>query len=310
LLVNSRALLVLGIGVFAVAWSAPLIRLAMDAGAPALAIAALRLAFAAPVMVSVAAVSGTGDLRGLSRREWALLLLSGVALALHFALWVASLERTSVATSVVLVTTQPIFVGLGAWIFLREPPTKPVILGTVIAGVGALLLVSDDWGDLGTQYGNLLALLGAMAVSVYVVVGRQARQHLSFASYTATVYSITALLLVTAAVVTRTEVLGLPIEAYLFIAAMAAISHLIGHNAINWALATVPAAVVAVAILGEPAITTVIAVFLIDEVPTLLELVGGAVVLTGVYVALRGARRASRPEASTATAEGVATRQE
>ncbi|MQC18111.1 MAG: EamA family transporter [Chloroflexi bacterium] len=146
---------------------------------------------------------------------------------------------------------------------------------------------------MGSQVGNLFALLGAMAVSVYVVVGRHVRQELSFPTYTATVYSITALLLLAVTVASRTPLFGLAPAAYLFIAIMAAVSQLIGHNAINWALATVPAAVVAVAILGEPAITVVIAAFLIDEVPTLLELIGGAVVLAGVYVALRGARQSA-----------------
>jgi len=290
----ARPLLVLVLGVVGVAWAAPLIRLALDQGAPALAIAAIRLSIAAPVMVGVAAASGTGDLRTLDRRQALVLVGSGLALAAHFALWVAALERTSIATGVVLVTAQPIFVSIGAWLFLREPPTRPVVLGTAIAIGGALLLVSDDWGDTGTQWGNLLALLGAAAISVYVVIGRHARQRLSFTSYTSTVYTVAALALVASALATDTPMLGLPVEAYLFVAAMAVVSHLIGHNAINYALATVPAGIVAVAILGEPAVTIVIAGLLIDEVPTLLELLGGAIVLAGVYVALRGARTTSR----------------
>lgn len=296
----TRSLLVLLLGVVGVSWAAPLIRLALDEGAPALAIAAIRLSLAAPVMMGFAAASGTGDLRGSDRRQASLLVLSGLALAAHFALWVAALERTSIASGVVLVTVQPIFVSLGAWLFIHERPTRPVILGTVIAVVGAVILVSDDWGDAGTQWGNLLALLGAAAISVYVVIGRHARQHLSFTSYTATVYGIAALGLLLGALFTRTPVLGLSADAYLFIAAMAVVSHLIGHNAINFALATVPAGVVAVAILGEPAIAVSIAGLLVGEVPTLLELLGGAVVLAGVYVALRGARKTSRPPATPA----------
>ncbi len=291
----ARPLLVLVIGVVGVAWAAPLIRLALDEGAPALAIAAIRLSIAAPVMMGVAVASGTGDLRSLDRRQAALLVASGLALAAHFALWVAALERTSIAAGAVLVTAQPIFVSLGAWMFLREPPTRPVVLGTAIAIGGAIVLVSDDWGDAGTQWGNILALFGAAAISVYVVIGRHARQQLSFTSYTSAVYAVAALALVAGALATDTKMLGLPLEAYLFVAAMAVVSHLIGHNAINFALATVPAGIVAVAILGEPAITIVIAGLLIDEVPTLLELLGGAIVLAGVYVALRGARKTSRP---------------
>ena len=295
---SGRSLLVLLIGVVGVSWAAPLIRLALDEGAPALAIATLRLAFAAPVMGSLAAASGTRDLRTLDRRQAGLLALSGLALALHFVVWVASLERTSIATSVVLVTAQPIFVSAGAWLFLHERPTRPVVLGTLIALAGAGILVSDDWGDLGTQWGNLLALLGALAISVYVVIGRQARQQLSFTSYTAVVYGLAAAMLLVGAGATGTPLLGLPTEAYELILAMAVVSQLIGHNAINYALAAVPAAVVAVAILGEPAITIAISAPLVDEVPTLLELVGGAVVLAGVYVALHGSRKAARPAAT------------
>ena len=290
---TTRHLVVLGVGVLGVSWAAPFIRLASEAGAAALAIAALRLAFAAPPMAAAAAWSGGRDLRGLSGRHWALLALSAVALAFHFGLWVASLERTSVATSVVLVTTQPVFVALGAWAFLGERPSRAVAAGVLVAFGGALLMVSDDWGDLGTMGGNLLALLGAAAVSVYVIVGRDARQRLSLASYGGVVYSLTALMLLAAAAVSGTPLGGLPGKAYLWIAAMALVSQLVGHNAINWSLAALPAAVVSVAILGEPVMTAVIAGFVLDEVPTLLELCGGAVVLAGVYVALRGERRAA-----------------
>ncbi|MEX2032432.1 MAG: DMT family transporter [Dehalococcoidia bacterium] len=289
---TGRQALILLAGVVAVSWAASFIRLASEAGAAALAIAALRLTFASPPMVAAAAWTGIDDLRRLARRDWALLLLSAVSLAFHFGLWVASLERTSVATSVVLVTTQPVFVGLGAWLALRESPSRAVVLGTVIAGLGAVLLVSDDWTDMGAMGGNVMALLGAVAVSIYVIVGRTMRQRVSLSSYTGVVYSGTAMLLLGTALLTGTALRGYSAEAYLWIAVMAVVSQLIGHNAINWSLAALPAAVVAVAILGEPVIASAIAAFVLDEVPTLLEIAGGAVVLAGVYVALRGERRA------------------
>lgn len=289
---TARQALVLFAGVIAVSWAASFIRLASEAGAAALAIAALRLSFASPPMVAAAAWNGVDDLRRLVRRDWALMLLSAVSLAFHFGLWVASLERTSVATSVVLVTTQPVFVGLGAWLALHERPSRAVVMGTVIAGLGAVLLVSDDWSDMGAMGGNVMALLGAAAVSVYVIVGRTMRQRVSLTSYTGVVYSGTALLLLAAAVGTGTALGGYSLEAYAWILVMAVVSQLIGHNAINWSLAALPAAVVAVAILGEPVIASAIAAFVLDEVPTLLEIAGGAVVLAGLYVALRGERRA------------------
>jgi drug/metabolite transporter (DMT)-like permease len=288
--------LILALGIVGIAWSAPLIRLADPA--PVLAIASLRLAFASPAMIGYAAVRGVGDLRDTTRHDRAMLLLAGLALAVHFALWIAALQRTSVVTGVVLVTMQPIFVGLGAWVFLREPPTRAVILGSGVALIGAALLAGDDLGDRGSLEGDALALLGGLMASAYLVIGRRARRRISTASYGASVYTVTALALLAGAAVTRTPLLGLEAHSYLAILAVAVVSQLIGHNAMNWALGFLPAAMVAVAILGEPVGATVIAAIVLDEVPTLLELAGAAVVLIGVYVALRHAEPVIAPEAA------------
>lgn len=287
--------LILGLGIVGIAWSAPLIRLADPA--PVLAIAALRIAFASPAMVGYVSLrGGVGDLRETTRRDRIALVLAAVALAVHFVLWVAALQRTSVVTGVVLVTMQPIFVGLGAWIFLREPPSRAVVLGSAVALIGAALLAGDDLGDRGSLEGDVLALLGGLMASAYLVIGRRARRSLSTASYGASVYTMTALLLLVAAAVTRTELVGLEPHSYLAILAVAVVSQLIGHNAMNWALGFLPAAMVAVAILGEPVGATLIAAIVLDEVPTLLELAGAAVVLIGVYVALRHAEPVLAPE--------------
>ena len=290
---SGRHVAVLLIGVFAVSWAAPLIRAASDEGASVLLIAAMRLSLAAPPMMALAAWRGLDDLRALSRREWALLVFAGSALALHFALWVAAVQRTSVLSGVMLVTMQPIFVALGAWLVLRERPTREVLLGVSIAAAGALLLISDDLGDAGSLLGNALALAGGVASSAYFVAGRGARGHLSTASYSAVVYGVTAVVLVVLATSAGTPVRGLPTEAYLFIGAMALVPQLIGHSAFNWALGSLPAAVVAVAILGEPVAAAAIAAVWLDEMPTPLEVAGGVVILVGVTVALRPGREAS-----------------
>jgi len=287
--------LILGLGIVGIAWSAPLIRLADPA--PVLAIAALRLAIASPAMIGYASLNGVGDLREATRRDRVALVLAAAALAVHFVLWVAALQRTSVVTGVVLVTMQPIFVGLGAWIFLREPPTRAVVLGSAVALIGAALLAGDDIGDRGSLEGDVLALLGGLMASAYLVIGRRARRRLSTASYGASVYTMTALMLLTAVVVTRTSLIGLEAHSYFAIAAVAVVSQLVGHNAMNWALGFLPAAMVAIAILGEPVGATVIAAIVLDEVPTLLETAGAAVVLIGVYLALRHAEPVIAPEA-------------
>ncbi len=286
---TSRHVLVLVVGVVAISWAAPLIRLAEDV--PAIVIAAMRLGLAAVPMVMIAGWSGRQEATTLRRSELLILVLSGVALAAHFGFWVASLQLTSVLSSVALVTMQPIFVALGAWLFLREPPTRGVLVGIGLGIVGALVLFADDLGDTGSLTGNAYALIGAIAASVYLVAGRGARRRLSTPVYTASVYSVTAVVLFAAVAITRTPVTGYSMDAYIFLVLLALVPQLIGHNALNWALGAVPAAIVAVAVLGEPVGAAILAFILLDEAPTLLEIVGGTLLLSGVYIALRSASR-------------------
>ncbi len=275
----------LAVGVVAVSWAAPLIRLAEDA--PVLVIASLRLAISSPPMIAVALATSRGDLRRLSRRELLLLALAGVALAAHFGFWVASLQRTSVLASVALVTMQPVFVGIGAWVAFAERPSRRVVLGGSIAIAGALVLAGLDLGDRRSLVGDLLAILGATMSGAYFVIGRGARASVSTATYGAVVYSVGALVLLALVVATGTSLGGYPRETYVYIALLGVVSQLIGHNAFNWALASVPAVLVAVVILGEPVGATLISTVVLNEVPGILEWLGAATVLVGVYVALR-----------------------
>ncbi len=283
-----RHLLVLVAGVCAISWAAPLIRLAGPA--PALAIAALRMALSAPPMVALAVARREPRQRSLGCRDVALLVLASGALAAHFAFWVVSVQRTSILASVVLVTMQPLFVSIGAWLFLRERPTRAVVVGIVLSIVGATLLVGQSAVDAGTLSGNLFALIGGVMASVYLVTGRGVRRRLSTTTYGAIVYSITAVMLVGLALATGTRLLGHPSSSYAVILLLALVPQLIGHNAMNWALGSFSAGVVAAAILGEPVGAALIGAAILGEVPAPLEVLGGAVVLSGVYVALRGAR--------------------
>jgi drug/metabolite transporter (DMT)-like permease len=273
-------------GVVAVSWAAPLIRLAEDV--PAIVIAATRLSLAALPMLLIAGWTERERTQRLRRRDLLVLALSGVALAVHFGFWVASLQRTSVLSSVALVTMQPIFVALGAWLFLRERPSRRVLIGIGFGAIGALLIFADDLGDAVSLEGNLFALVGALATGTYLVAGRGARQRMSMPAYTAAVYSVTATLLLAAVVVSGESFRGHGSEAWVYLVLLAVVPQLIGHNALNWALGSVPAAIVAVAILGEPAGAAVLAFILLDETPTLLEVGGATLLLAGVYLALRG----------------------
>lgn len=189
-------------------------------------------------------------------------------------------------TSVVLVTTHPLFVALGGWWLLDERPARSIFLAVAVVFAGALLLAGPDLRDGGTLLGALFALLGALFAAAYFVAGRWLRAELSNLSYVAGVNTIAAVALLASG----HTVGGQPRDAYLYILLLALVPQLIGHGAFNWALGSLPAAIVAVPILGEAVGATLISATLLDEVPTLRQWLAGAIVLSGVYVVLRSAR--------------------
>ena len=283
--VASHEWIVLLVGVVALSWAAPLIRLA---DAPPLVVASLRMTFAALPLLALSGLRRREELSLLRRRDVGLLLLAGLALAAHFGFWVASLQDTSIAASTAIVATQPLIVGLGAWLWLRERPTRALFLAIAIAGLGALLLAGSDLGDGVSLRGDAFAALGAVFASIYLIAGRRVRAKLSNVSYAALVNAIAALALLGALAASGEPLLGWGAEAYVFIVLLALVPQLIGHGSLTWALGSLPAAVVAVAVLGEPVGATAIGATLLDETPTLLEALGCALLLAGVYVALRG----------------------
>ncbi|HJX61611.1 MAG TPA: DMT family transporter [Dehalococcoidia bacterium] len=278
--------LVLFIGVAAVSSAAVLIR---EADAPALVIAAYRLGLAALPMGALALATGHRD---ASRNGlWVWPIVAGGFLALHFGFWIASLQQTSVITSVVLVTTNPLFVGLASPLVLRERVSGATWAGIGIATVGAGLMAAEDLGEgLGTLAGDLYALLGAVFGACYLMIGRRVRPQVSWAGYVGVVYSVAAVLLVASVVVTREPFTGYSTKTFLMLGLLALVPQLVGHSAINWSLAYVPAALVAVAILGEAVGATILAAIVLEETPSALEIVGALLVLAAVYVALRPGR--------------------
>ena len=283
---RSYAYPVLAIGVAAVSWAAILIR---EADAPALVIAAYRLGLAAVPTGALALATS----RHRTSRDglWVWPLLAGAFLALHFGFWIASLQRTSVVTSVVLVTTNPLFVGLASPLVLRERVSAATWAGIGIATVGAALMAAEDVGEgLGTVVGDLFALLGAIFGAAYLMIGRRARPQVSWMQYVGVVYPVAAVLLVMSVLVSREPFTGYSTKTFVMLGLLALVPQLVGHSAINWALAYVPAALVAVAILGEAVGATVLAALVLRETPSGLEAAGALLVLTAVYVALRRGR--------------------
>lgn len=284
------------LGVTAVSWAAPLIRLAH---APAEVIAALRLAIAAPPVLIAALTWRRHELSAFRRDELVLAAAAGLALACHFMAWVAAVQRTSIIASAVLVTTQPLFVGAAGWWLLRERPRRTEGAGIALAALGAALLAGGDFGDYGSLQGDALALAGAVFAAAYFLLGRRLRRTRSNLAYVGVVYPVAAVGLMAAVVASGQPLLGWPRDAYGYIALLALGPQLIGHTSLNWALGSMTAVAVAIAVLGEPVGATVIAATLLDEPPTLVQLIGAAAVLAGVGVALAGHGRDTGDEVAT-----------
>jgi len=286
-------------GVVCVSFAAIFIR---AAGAPALSTAAWRLIVAGAPLLAAALLWRRAELGALSARQWAMTAAAGVALALHFGTWIASLELTSVASSVALVTTQPVWVAILSRLFLREPITGRLAAGIALALAGAALIGGADVSlDGGALPGDALALAGAVFAAAYFVIGRGARAQLSLLSYVGVVYPAAAAALVLAASFAGQPLAGFAPRTWLFLLLLGLVPQLCGHSLLNWALRYLPAPRVSLAILMEPVVATLLAIPLLGERPGPLTVLGAAVTLGGIYLASTGAAGADlQPSAKSA----------
>jgi drug/metabolite transporter (DMT)-like permease len=300
--------LVLAIGVIAVSTAATMIRLAGDApnSVPPMAIAVWRVGLAALLLTPVTVATGGLGARGLrawGRTEWGLALLSGVFLAVHFATWITSLSLTSVASSVTLVTTTPIWVAIGAALLLNERPSRLAVLGVLLATGGAIALALLDAGAPGPRggqagaaiLGDALALVGALGASGYLLIGRRLRATVPVRLYAQVVYGVAGVSLVVVALLGGTPLGGYPVTAYVWLVLLALGPQLVGHTSLNWGLRYVSPAAVAALTLAEPIGSMALAFALLREPITVPKALGAAIILAGIYIVARAeGRRAAR----------------
>ena len=288
-----RHLALIVLGVAAVSFSAPLVRLA---DAP-FAVAFYRCAFAALVLVPLALARHRDELTALTGSQWRLALASGLVLALHFASWIPSISLTTVAASAVLVQTTPLWVALASPL-VGERTSGRTFAGIGVALLGTLIITGGGFeGGIRALAGDGLALAGAVFAAGYVLLGRELRQGLSLVTYTAVVYSTAAVLLAVLMAGTGTPFAGYEPKVWLLFVAITAGPQFLGHTVFNYLLAHVRASVVSVSLLAEPVGATLLALLILGEVPPAITLAGGLVVLAGVYVAVTGdaGARASPP---------------
>lgn len=294
--------LVLGIGILAVSTASIFIRYAQQI-APSLAIGAFRLLIAAAILAPFALSKNLPEVKQFDRKKWLLTILAGSFLALHFAAWITSLEYTSVASSVVLVTTAPLWVAIFSPIILKEKISRLTLIGIVVALIGSIIVTAGNYcqisdnqincdgfnilNDSRVLIGDLLALLGAFLSAGYLLVGRKLRKTTRLLTYTFLVYAVAAICMAGLMIIRRTPFTGYPAVAYLLFFALAVIPQLMGHSSFNYALRYKSSALVSVALLGEPVGTVILAFFLLNEIPSSTEIAGGIIILIGIYLVTR-----------------------
>lgn len=290
------------IAILAVSTASIFIRFAQGDGAPSLVIAALRLTFATLLLAPLALTRHRTELVSLTREQITLGVVSGLFLAVHFATWISSLEYTSVASSVVFVSTGPLWVALLSPMLLNERLTRAAMAGLGLAILGGSIIGLSDACVIqeglqcpqlsqilqgGAMWGNFLALAGAWAVTGYLMIGRKLRAGMSLVPYIFLVYGMAAAALIVFMLAAGKSPLGFAFKTYGWIFLLAAVPQLIGHSTYNWALRYLPAAFVAVTTLGEPIGSAILAYFILQETPSIATIFGGVLILLGIYLASR-----------------------
>lgn len=307
--------LVLLAGVFIAATSSILARLAQDGGhgAPSMVIAGWRLLVASAVLTPMVWRNHRPELRRLPRSDMRWAVFAGVLLAAHLGTWIASLAYTSVASSAALVTTNPLWVALAVRFLFGERLSRNTVLGLAAGFTGSLLIAFSDGGILTLDsngiefnpqnliapagkadtalFGDFLALVGAITVAGYLLVGRDLRRRLSNTAYVWLVYSVAAVTMVAAVWVSGHSFSGYRPEIYLWMTLLGLGPQLLGHTSFNWALAHLSATFVALTILGEPIGSAILAYFIFGETFAPLQLIGFMLLMVGITLGVLGEQK-------------------
>jgi drug/metabolite transporter (DMT)-like permease len=249
---------------------------------------AYRLSFAALVFWPAALLFHGDEFKKLRRRDLTITLLSGAFLSMHFATWMTSLDYTTVASSVMLVNTIPIWIALINALLGKGAPTPAMWFCILFAVTGSSIV---GYGDLSFNgdalFGDTLAVAGGIAAAAYIVCGGEVRAKLSLFPYAALCYGAAALILWGAVFIMGLDVTGFTTETWLAFIGMSLMAQVFGHSSYNWALGYFSTGFVAIALLGEPIGAAVLAYFLFDEYPTGLKLAGLVILLVSIVIAAR-----------------------
>lgn len=275
--------LALLISIIAVSTASILIRWT---NAPPLATATYRMLFSVAILMPFFIRNKSGEkLKEEGVRQFINLIIIGVVLAIHFASWITSLNMTSVASSVIFVHIDPVFVAIISHLFLGEKISIKTLLGIVISFFGVSIIAFGDASS-GTSnlLGDLLALIGGVMLGLYLLGGRYYRKNLDLTTYVTPVYTSAALTLILMSFVTKTQLSGFVMSTYGLFFLIALIPMIFGHTLYNWALRYISAPVVSLSLLGEPVGASILAYLLLGEIPNYFTIIGGGITLIGIFV--------------------------
>jgi drug/metabolite transporter (DMT)-like permease len=288
----TKNLLLLFIAVVAVSWAAIFIKLT---GAPPLATAFYRMSFATIFIFPLALKKSLPEILKIRGKTLILTLLSGIFLGFHFATWITSLDYTSIPNSVVLVTTQPIWVAILSHFLLKEKVSLTILFAILLALSGSFIISGGDFQIAKANfYGDLLALIGAILAGAYLLCGRVVRQKLSLITYIFLVYFISAFVLGILCIIWGTHLYPYPSKTFLWFILLGLIPTIIGHTLYNWALKYLKAYLVAINILGEPVGSTILAYLIFRQIPPPLTYVGAFAIFTGIFLVFWSHKKAER----------------
>jgi drug/metabolite transporter (DMT)-like permease len=289
---------VLFLGVVCASSGAIFVRLAQADGIGSLEIAAYRLLFSTIILVPIIISRYTSEIQAISKSIFLTIILGGCFLAVHFATWITSLQYTSIASSVVFVSSTPIWVCLYTVVVKKEKLSTGLILGLILALVGGAIIAFSDscaFTQQGlkcsisitggkTLIGNGLALVGAVMAAGYLLVGKKVRLKISLTPYIFLVYGIAAILLTLASLSFSLRMMQVPFQSILWLVCLAVFPQLVGHTSYNWSLKRFSTAYVSIAMQGEPIGSTLLGILLFKEIPTPVKVLGVIIIMVGIVL--------------------------
>ncbi len=280
--IEERPIIMIAIGILGISLSSIFVKYS---SAPSAVTAAFRLLWTVLLMTPVVITKKDvrEEIARIQKKTIFLSALSGIFLAIHFVLWFESLNHTSISSSTSIVCTEVIWVALGYRLFLKGEISKNAALAILITIIGSIVIAVSSPSDKAHLYGVILALLAAIAVAVYMLLGTMVRNNTSTTVYTYIVYSFCAAALLIICLVQKLNIFSYGISAVIVGLLLSVFSTILGHSIFSWCLKYFSPSFVSASKLLEPVVSSIIAVFLFSEIPSLLQIFGSILILVGVY---------------------------